>query len=73
MRSPAPDVPLREIAGLRDVLIHHYFGIDLDTSGHSASRSIRGLVSFFIGSARRPHHPASPHGQGSGKRTGFGA
>lgn len=30
MRARAPDVPWRRIAGLRDALIHHYFGIDLD-------------------------------------------
>jgi len=30
IRSQAPGVPWREIAGLRDVLIHDYFGIDLD-------------------------------------------
>ena len=30
IRSQAADVPWREIAGLRDVLIHDYFGIDPD-------------------------------------------
>jgi len=30
-RGEHPDVPWKQIAGLRDVLIHHYFGVDLDS------------------------------------------
>ena len=30
LRSANPAVPWRRICGLRDVLIHHYIGVDLD-------------------------------------------
>lgn len=29
VREKYPDVPWRELAGIRDKLIHHYFGVDL--------------------------------------------
>jgi uncharacterized protein with HEPN domain len=30
MRSHHPDVPWKQIAGMRDVLIHNYFGVKLE-------------------------------------------
>ncbi len=30
LRQKYPDVPWQRIAGLRDILIHHYFEIDVD-------------------------------------------
>lgn len=31
LRQANPDVPWKQVAGMRDVLIHHYFGVKLDT------------------------------------------
>ncbi len=33
LRRKYPDIPWKEMAGMRDRLIHGYFGVDLDLSG----------------------------------------
>ena len=42
--SEHPDIPWKQIAGLRDVLIHHYFGVDLDSVWLVVKRRLPGLL-----------------------------
>jgi uncharacterized protein with HEPN domain len=30
LKAGHPDIPWKQIAGMRDILIHHYFGVNLD-------------------------------------------
>ncbi len=38
--SNYPQIPWQEIAGMRDVLIHNYFGIDYDVVWHTITNDI---------------------------------
>jgi uncharacterized protein with HEPN domain len=29
LKNKNPDIPWRKIAGIKDILVHHYFGVDL--------------------------------------------
>jgi uncharacterized protein with HEPN domain len=43
VKSNYPDVPWKKIAGMRDVLIHEYFGIDLELTWQVVQKDIPDL------------------------------
>lgn len=43
LRTANPDIPWKQIAGMRDVLIHHYFGIKLETVWQVVVEHLPGL------------------------------
>ena len=40
VRSMAPDIPWGQISGMRHVLVHDYFGIDLDLVWNAVERDL---------------------------------
>ena len=40
IRKKYPEVPWKDMAGMRDKLIHHYFGVDFDSVWETAENDI---------------------------------
>jgi uncharacterized protein with HEPN domain len=40
VRNKYPNIPWRDMAGMRDKLIHHYFGVDLNTVWKTVTRDL---------------------------------
>ena len=43
IKNEYPDIPWREIAGMRDMLIHEYFGVDLELTWKVATEDVQEL------------------------------
>jgi uncharacterized protein with HEPN domain len=48
IRAQYPDIPWSDIAGMRDILIHKYFGIDLELTWQAANKDIPDLKTKLI-------------------------
>lgn len=48
VRNKYTQIPWRDVAGMRDKLIHHYFGVDLKTVWKTVNNDLAVLVPEFV-------------------------
>jgi uncharacterized protein with HEPN domain len=58
-QARSPDVPWRDIAGLRDRVVHHYFGVSLDIVWDVVVKSPAGASTWHEEAPRRLLNPLS--------------
>ncbi len=49
VRNKYPDIPWKEMAGMRDVLIHQYFGVDHSVIWKTIQKDIKEILPIFSG------------------------
>jgi len=57
-RKAHPQVPWQRIAGLRDVLVHDYMGVDLDAVWDIVRNRVPELKSQVLAALREPTRPS---------------
>jgi uncharacterized protein with HEPN domain len=53
-RKDHSDIPWREIAGMRDVLIHEYFGVDLELTWKTVKENLPDLKQKLFQTKKKP-------------------
>ena len=57
LRASSPDVPWARMAGMRDVLIHNYMGVDLDVVWGVVEDETSPLIAKLLALLQEPDQP----------------
>ncbi len=48
LKNKSPNIPWKAISGMRDKLMHHYFGVDLFAVWETATKDIKKLKKYIM-------------------------